>query len=192
MPHADRRERARELGALGRCGDGEALAQPAAARVDAQLATGLGIDEVEEPDVRELLLARIADLDRDDVVVPGELEQRPSPVALAAEVGDDDDERALARERARARERGRERASRPGRPPAARCAAPRAARRGRRAPASAGSRATPRRRTSRRRGGCRAGSRGGRSRRRRPRRRPPCADRPCRTASRRRCRARAT
>ena len=62
---------------------------------------GLGIDEPEVAGVRKLLLARIADLDGDHVVAAGELEQRAAPVERPAEVGDDDDERALSRERAR-------------------------------------------------------------------------------------------
>ena len=74
MPHPDRRQRACDLRALGRRGDREPLTQAAAARVDPQLAPGLGIDEVQEPDVRELLLAWVAHLDRHDVVVSRELE----------------------------------------------------------------------------------------------------------------------
>ena len=62
-------------------------------------ASGLRVDEPELAGVRQLLLARVADLDGDHLVPPGELEQRPAPVAWAAEVGDDHDERALPRER---------------------------------------------------------------------------------------------
>ena len=105
MSDSDRRERARQLLAFGRSRDGEALAQPPAPGVDAQLPAGLGVDEVEKADVRELLLARVANLDGDDVVLAGELKQRPAPVARPSEVGDDHDERALARERAGAAER---------------------------------------------------------------------------------------
>ena len=57
----------------------------------------------------------IADLDGDDVVAAGELEQRRAPVARPAEVRHDDGEGALAGERARLAERGAER----GRPEAA-------------------------------------------------------------------------
>ncbi len=65
MPHAGRREQADEpLPLLGR-GGREALAQPAVARVDAELASGLGVDEAQLADIGELLLARVADLDRD-------------------------------------------------------------------------------------------------------------------------------
>ena len=115
---------ARHLAPFGCRGDGEALAETTAARVDAELPSGLGIDEPEEPDVGQLLLARIADLDGDDVVVPRELEQRPPPLAVAAKVGDDHDERALSRKRACAREGVREATSLPG-PPSARLAAQR-------------------------------------------------------------------
>ena len=108
---AERGQLASDLGALGGRGGGEALAQPGAGRVDAQLASGLGIDEPELAHVRQRLLARIADLDREHVVAAGELEQRRPPVARAAEVGDDGDERALACEPGdeveRAAERGR-------------------------------------------------------------------------------------
>ena len=50
------------------------------------------------PTFGSCLLARVADLDREHVVAAGELEQRRAPVARAAEVGDDDDERALPRQ----------------------------------------------------------------------------------------------
>ena len=70
----------------------------ALARVDAQLAARLGIDEPELADVGELLLARVADLDRDGRMPAGDAQQRLVPVDRAAEVGDDDDERALDRE----------------------------------------------------------------------------------------------
>ena len=86
--------------ALGRRRDGESLAEAAAARVDAELPPGLRIDEVEEADVRQLLLAWVPDLDGDDVMVPGELEQR-----LAASPAD----RGSPRRRRRASAAGRAR-----------------------------------------------------------------------------------
>ena len=108
---AGRGELAGDVASLGRGGVGEAVAELLAAGVDAELSAGLGVDEPELAGVRQLLLARVADLDRDDVVAAGELEQRPAPVARPAEVGDDDDERALAGERVgpaeRVAERGR-------------------------------------------------------------------------------------
>jgi hypothetical protein len=52
MTHADRRERACELTALGRGRNGEPLAQPTAARIDAKLPARLRIDEVQETDIR--------------------------------------------------------------------------------------------------------------------------------------------
>src|SRR5205085_8730177 len=97
VPDAERGERRRDLVPLGRRRSGEPGAQLRAPRVDPELPAGLGVDEPELAHVRELLLARIADLDRDDVVPPREREQRPPPVERAAEVGDEDDERALAR-----------------------------------------------------------------------------------------------
>ena len=74
MPHAGGPERARNVCPFGRRRNGEALAQPAAAGIDAELAPSFRVDEPEQPDIRELLLARIADLDRDDVVMAGELQ----------------------------------------------------------------------------------------------------------------------
>ena len=118
----------------------------------------------------------------------GDAQKRALPVDRAAEVRDDDDERALDRERRRrasARRRGCR--CRPERRGSRRA---RAAVRG--VPGAAGGRAARRRRTRRRRAGSRGASRRGRSRSRRPRRRPPCGGRRCRTASRPKRRARAT
>ena len=100
MPDSEPGEGSPHLASLGGGGGGEPRAQPRAARVDAQLAPCLRIDEPELPRVRELVLARVADLDGDDVVPARELEQRPAPVARPAEVGDDDHERPLPCERA--------------------------------------------------------------------------------------------
>ena len=74
---AGRRELARHLGALGRGRGGEPLAEPARVRVDLELAAALGVDEPERPDRLERLLARVAHLDRDDLVAAREAEQRP-------------------------------------------------------------------------------------------------------------------
>ena len=123
---------------------------------------------------------------------PASCEQRLAPVERAAEVGDDDDERALPRDapvaaQARRRATSRRRLRRSG---SSRSAASRPSRPARpwRAAASRGVAspnvddaepvAAPRRDVRRRRS-------------RRPRRRPPCAGRPCRTASTATCRARA-
>ena len=184
---------ARDLVALGRRGAGEALAHRAAGRVDLQLAPGLRVDEPQLARGRELLLARVADLDRERPVAAAQRAQRIGPVARAAEVGDDDDEPALAGG-GRACGAGRRRpTSRP---------APSASGSAR---SSGSSASRPRRpcwgRSDARpaaaeaddpRAGCRAGWRRARSRARRPRRRRPCAGRRCRTSSRPRCRAPAT
>jgi hypothetical protein len=45
-----------------------------------QLTSRLGIDQRQVADVRQRLLARVADLDRDDVVAAREVEHRPAPV----------------------------------------------------------------------------------------------------------------
>ena len=54
----------KRLPLLGRA-RGEALAQARAVRVGADLPPGLGVDEPQVADGRKLLLARVADLDRD-------------------------------------------------------------------------------------------------------------------------------
>ena len=90
---------ARDELALLRGGGGVALAQPAAARVDAHVAARLGIDEDDLADVGQGLLGGVADLAHDDVVAHRQLAQAAGPVARAAQVADDDDR---ARDRARA------------------------------------------------------------------------------------------
>ena len=61
----------RERVALCVRGAREPVAQDAARRVDTQPTPGLDVDEPELAHVRKLLLAAVADLDRDDVVPPG-------------------------------------------------------------------------------------------------------------------------
>ena len=95
MRYAESRELPSEARPLLGGGVGEALAQLPLGRVDVELAPGLRVDEPDVADVRQLLLARVADLDRDDRVPGGDSEHRRPPVARAAEVGDDDGERAL-------------------------------------------------------------------------------------------------
>ena len=99
MLHADGREETRDARALLRSSRREARPQPRAAGVDPQLPARLRVDEPERADVRELLLARIPNLDREDVVPAREAQQRMPPVARSPEVGDEHDERALARVR---------------------------------------------------------------------------------------------
>src|SRR5581483_641621 len=96
---AERGERPPKPASLLGRGGREARAQPGVARVDAELSPCLGIDEPELACVRQLLLARVADLDGEHVVGAGELEQGLAPVARPAEVGDDDDQRSLSGER---------------------------------------------------------------------------------------------
>ena len=196
MAHAHRRERLAELRAFGCRGLGEAAAQLGAARVDAELASRLRVDEPELARVRQLLLARVADLDGDDVVAAGELQQRPAPVVRAAEVGDDDDERALPRECVGAPDRLAERRRADSFGTRSSDLVPRSAESSADQPApcpggpapSAGSR----RRTSRRRAGCRGASPRDRRRPRLLPRRRPCAGRRSRSSSTATCRARAT
>ena len=68
----------RELAPLGGGRLGEPLAHARVARVDLQLLPRLRVDEPDRADVRQLLLARVADLDGDDVVAGGEPQQRPA------------------------------------------------------------------------------------------------------------------
>ena len=90
-----------ELGAFGGRRNRKALAEAPAPGVDSQLAAGLGVDEIEKPDVRQLLLAGIAHLYSYDVVMARECEKRAPPLAIAPKVRDDHDKRALAGERPR-------------------------------------------------------------------------------------------
>src|SRR5581483_6918795 len=76
------------------------LAQDGIVGVDDDVATGLGIDEVQLTDVGKLLLPRVADLDRERRVAGRDPQQPAPPVDRAAEIGDDDDERALGGETA--------------------------------------------------------------------------------------------
>ena len=105
MRHAERRQDARHAAALVRGGNGEALAQRCAPGVDPNLAARLGVDEPELADVGELLLARVADLDREDVMPVEHAQKRRAPVERPAEVGDDGDDPTLPRDRADAAER---------------------------------------------------------------------------------------
>ena len=132
--------------ALRRGGPGEALAHAARARVDLDLAAGLRVDEPQVAHRRQRLLARVAHLDGEHAVAGAERAQRAFPVALAAEVGDDDDEAARAGGVARAAQRAPRARSRPRRRARARRAAARACRAARRGPGAAGRRAGPRRR----------------------------------------------
>ncbi len=95
---ADAAERRGDLLPLGRRGGGEALAHAAPARVDHDLAAGLGIDHPDVADRRQLQLARVADLDGHDAVAGAQAAQRRLPVARAAEVGHDHDQAARPRE----------------------------------------------------------------------------------------------
>ena len=109
MADAERRELTREVGSLGRRLCREALAHPPASGVDAQLPSCLGVDEPEIADVGKLLLAAVSDLDRENVVATGELEEGAAPVARPSEVRDDDEERGLARDTGGAGQRSAER-----------------------------------------------------------------------------------
>ena len=183
----------RHLAALQGGRGGEARAQPLARGVDLHLPARLGIDEPQLAEPRQLLLAHVADLDRHDVMPAAEHEERPPPVARAAEVGHDHDVGALAGEVADALEGVPHRRRRAGGPPrlpvlllAQREQQAEQARpplpRGQRARMVVAERdeAEP---------VAAAGGRVARWRARRPPRRPPCGARPCRTSSTARCRA---
>ena len=85
-------EQSRDLGAFAFGSGGEAVAEPPRARIDAELTAGFGIDEPEFADIRQLLLARVADFDGDHRMAAAEFDQRIRPIAWAAEIRDDDDE----------------------------------------------------------------------------------------------------
>ena len=190
MADADRRERARDLASLG-CGcDRESFPEAPAACVDPDLPSGLRIHEVEEPDVRQFLLA----LDHGSRRRSRHDAPRARAGASASPPGHGSRRRPRRASAAAPAHRSapmrRRACSRRGRR-VARSEARRAARRARPDLAGAGSHTPPPRRTPRRRGDCHAAWRGGRSRRPRPRRRPPSFARPCRTAWRPTYRARA-
>ena len=103
------RERPTNVGPLGGRGGGETVAQLPGSRVGTHLAAGLGIDERQHAHRGQLLFARVADLDGEDRVAVAQLAQGGDPVARAAEVGDEDDEAALAGDAHRALERRAER-----------------------------------------------------------------------------------
>src|SRR5437868_422518 len=64
---------------LGR-GRGKAGTQVSTPSVRADLPAGLGVDEPQHAGVGQLLLTRVADLDRDDLVPAREIEQRATPI----------------------------------------------------------------------------------------------------------------
>src|SRR6187200_2443894 len=73
---------------------GEPLAERARRGVHADLAARFPVDEGEVADVGQDVLARIADLDDEDVVACGGGREGQLPVARAAKIGDEDDEAA--------------------------------------------------------------------------------------------------
>ena len=64
------------------------------ARVDHELLAGLRVLDHDHAGVGKLVLARVEQPDRDDLVALGQLEQGPLPSGRGDEVGDEDDERA--------------------------------------------------------------------------------------------------
>ena len=135
----------------------EPIPQARVARVDAQRAAGLGIREPDLAHVDEHLLARVADLDGEHIVSARHVEERPFPVTRAAEVGDDDHQGALARDRGDGSERGGKLGC--GSRPVAGYRRARAARQpGPLAPAAGATGPTGRRRTRAARSGCHARS----------------------------------
>ena len=96
MVGAGAAQRGPHLVALG----GGRLREPGAdaplARIDVDLAARLRVDQPQVAGRHELLLARVDDLHRQHAVARAQLLQRRLPVALAAEVGHDHDQAALA------------------------------------------------------------------------------------------------
>ena len=67
------------------------LAKCLRAGADIALSTGLGVDDTEDPDVRQLELARVGDVHGHDLVAKCQEPQFPLPPVAVEEVGDDDD-----------------------------------------------------------------------------------------------------
>src|SRR5207249_4197218 len=105
VPRSSGGEHSGQLRALYLRSGRKAAPQSFAPRVRAHLSPGLRVDEPEDTGVRQLLLAWIPDLDRDDVVSSRELEERTPPVERPAKVADHDHDRALACERSGPSER---------------------------------------------------------------------------------------
>ena len=107
MRNTERGEHARDAASLFGGRGGEPLAQRGAARVDAHLPARLGVDEPQLSDVGQLLLARVADLDGEDVVA-----RRAAAGAASASRAARGSRRRRRRCRAAARSRRRGRARR--------------------------------------------------------------------------------
>ena len=67
-------------------------AQQRVAGVDDELLPGLGVFDDDEADVGQLVIGGVDDAQGDDLVARHQAQQRPSPVAVADEVGDDHDQ----------------------------------------------------------------------------------------------------
>ena len=152
-------------------------------RVDAQLAAGLGVDEPQVADGGQLLLARVAHLERDHVMAVQQAQQRLAPVARPAKVRHDHDQAARAGEARGARHRVGEvgGAGAVGLVPR-----PQGQQQAQQSLAALqrwhDARLAARRRSSRR-GGCPGAWRGARPPAPRPRPRPPCGGPRCRSSS---------
>ena len=72
----------------------QATAELGVARVDRELLSGLGVLDHDHAGVGKLVLARVEEADRDDLVTLGQLQQRTLPSGRGDEVGEEDDERA--------------------------------------------------------------------------------------------------
>ena len=82
---AGRLERLPQLRLARRRGGSEALPEPAVVGVDEELLAGLGILDDQETEIRQLLLQRVVEADRDDIVAPRELRERLRPPGRADE-----------------------------------------------------------------------------------------------------------
>ncbi len=67
-------------------------AQQRVAGVDDELLPGLGVLDDDQADVGQLVVGGVHDAQRDDLVAGRQAQQRPPPVAVADEVGDDHDQ----------------------------------------------------------------------------------------------------
>ena len=72
-----------QLGLALLAGSAEPMPELGVARVDGELLAGLGVLDDDHAGVGKLVLARVEEPDRDDLVALGQLQQRPLPARVA-------------------------------------------------------------------------------------------------------------
>ena len=86
--------RGAQLGLAVLAGLAKPVAELGVARVDRELLSGLRVLDHDHAGVGKLVLARVEEADRDDLVALGQLQQGTLPARRGDEVGDENDERA--------------------------------------------------------------------------------------------------